>query len=197
MLGTVSALVLLLVVPGPTNTLLLRAGVLFGFAASWRLALIECLAYLLQVSVWGGALLYIAAWSPWAVKATQLVAAAYLLYLSCTLWQRKNSVASPTRDRFSGPYFFLLTVMNPKGLLIVSFIAPMDAFVTLPGYVAFMSTLALVIVPVGSAWILFGSRFAGIRGNWLTPLKINRATSIAIGCFTAIMVGRLADSVMH
>jgi len=59
MFGTVSALVLLLVVPGPTNTLLLRAGVLFGFAASWRMALIECLAYLLQVSVWGAALFYL------------------------------------------------------------------------------------------------------------------------------------------
>lgn len=93
MLGTVSALVLLLVVPGPTNTLLLRAGVLFGFAASWRLAFIECVAYLLQVSVWGGALL--------------------------------------------------------------------------------------------------------TNRTWLTPLKINRATSIAIGCFATLMMGRLAGSVLH
>lgn len=53
MFGTVSALLLLLVVPGPTNTLLFRAGVLFGFAASWRLAIVECLAYLIQVSLWG------------------------------------------------------------------------------------------------------------------------------------------------
>lgn len=197
MFGTVSALLLLLVVPGPTNTLLLRAGVLFGYAASWRLAFIECLAYLLQVSVWGAALLYIAAWSPWAVKATQLAAACYLLYVSYRLWQRKNSVISPTHDRFSGAYFFLLTVMNPKGLLIVSFIAPMDAFVTLPGYAAFMTTLAVVIVPVGSAWILFGSRFAGMQTVWLSPLKINRATSVAICCFATFMMGRLADSLLH
>lgn len=195
MFGTVSALVLLLVVPGPTNTLLLRAGVLFGFAASWRLAFIECLAYLLQVSMWGAALLYLSAWSPWAVKATQLAAACYLLYLSYKLWLRKNSVVSPARDRFSGPYFFLLTVMNPKGLLIVSFIAPLDTFVTLHGYAAFMTTLALVIVPVGSVWILFGSRFAGIQKTWLTPLKINRATAVAIVCFAMLMIGRLAGSI--
>ncbi|WP_248731204.1 threonine transporter RhtB [Pseudomonas sp. MWU13-2517] len=197
MFGTVSALVLLLVVPGPTNTLLLRAGVLFGFAASWRLAYIECVAYLLQVSVWGGALLYLSTWSPWAIKATQLAAACYLLFLSCTLWQRKNSVVGPSPDRFSGRSFFLLTVMNPKGLLIVSFIAPMDAFVTLQGYAAFMSTLALVIIPVGSAWILFGSRITGVNKTWLTPLRINRVTSIAVGCFSTLMLGRLADSVIH
>lgn len=63
MFGTASALVLLLVVPGPTNTLLMRAGMLFGFTASWRMAFIECLAYLLQVSVWGVALFYLSAWS--------------------------------------------------------------------------------------------------------------------------------------
>lgn len=197
MLATVSALMLLLLAPGPTNTLLFRAGVLFGFRASWKLAFIECLAYLLQVSLWGVALLYISAYSPWAVKLTQLAAACYLLHISYKLWQRKNSPGSPVGDRFSGLYFFLLTVMNPKGLLIVSFIAPANAFITLDGYASFMTTLALVVIPVGAAWVLLGSRFEGIQKTWLTPLKINRATSVAICCFATLMIGRLADSVFH
>ena len=197
MLATVSALMLLLLAPGPTNTLLFRAGVLFGLRASWKLAFVECLAYLLQVSVWGLALLYLAAYSPWALKVTQLAAACYLLYVSYKLWQRKSSSIDPGRDRFSGLYFFWLTVMNPKGLLIVSFIAPVGTFATLSGYVGFMATLALVVIPVGAAWIVLGSRFEGIQKAWLTPLKINRATSIAIGCFATLMVGRLAESVLH
>ncbi|MBC2381670.1 LysE family transporter [Pseudomonas sp. WS 5106] len=197
MLATVSALMLLLLAPGPTNTLLFRAGLLFGFRASWTLALTECLAYLLQVSLWGVALLYLAAYSPWALKSAQLAAACYLLYVSYKLWQRKNSVINPGSDRFSGLYFFWLTVMNPKGLLIVSFIAPVGTFATLPGYAGFMATLALVVIPVGAAWIVLGSRFEGIQKAWLTPLKINRATSIAIGCFATLMVGRLAESVLH
>lgn len=197
MFGTVSALVLLLVVPGPTNTLLMRAGVLFGFAASWRMAFIECLAYLLQVTLWGVALFYLSAWSPWAVKATQLAAVCYLLKLSYTLWLRKNSAVDAGRDRFSGLYFFWLTVMNPKGLLIVSFIAPINAFASLQGYAGFMATLASVVIPVGAAWIVLGSRFEGIQKAWLTPLKINRVTSVAICCFATIMMGRLADSVIH
>jgi threonine/homoserine/homoserine lactone efflux protein len=196
MLATVSALMLLLLAPGPTNTLLFRAGLLFGFRASWTLALTECLAYLLQVSLWGVALLYLAAYSPWALKSAQLAAACYLLYVSYKLWQRKNSVINPGSDRFSGLYFFWLTVMNPKGLLIVSFIAPVGTFATLPGYAGFMATLALVVITVGAAWIVLGSRFEGIQKAWLTPLKINRATSIAIGCFATLMVGRLAESVV-
>ena len=197
MFGTVSALVLLLVVPGPTNTLLMRAGVLFGFAASWRMAFIECLAYLLQVSVWGAVLFYVSAWSPWVVKVTQTAALCYLLQLSFTLWQRKSTAADPGSDRFSGRYFFWLTVMNPKGLLIVSFIAPISAFATLQGYARFMTTLALVVIPVGFAWILLGSRFEGGQKAWLTPLRINRATSMVIGCFATVLLGRLADSIFN
>ena len=197
MLATVSALLVLLLAPGPTNTLLFRAGVLFGYRASWKLALIECLAYLLQVSVWGVALLYLAAYSPWALKATQMAAACYLLYVSYTLWQRKHSTLDSGGDRFCGLYFFWLTVMNPKGLLIVSFIAPAGSFATLYGYAAFMLTLALVVIPVGSAWIVMGSRFEGIQKAWLTPLRINRVTSVAICFFATIMMGRLVDSIIH
>ena len=197
MLATVSALILLLLAPGPTNTLLLRAGVLFGYRASWKLAFVECLAYLLQVSLWGVALLHLATYSPGALKATQLAAACYLLYVSFKLWQRKNTDITPAGDRFSGLYFFWLTVMNPKGLLIVSFIAPISAFASLQGYAAFMATLAVVVIPVGSAWIVLGSRFEGVQRAWLTPLKINRVTSVAICCFATLMMGRLADSVIH
>ncbi|PRA29328.1 LysE family translocator [Pseudomonas poae] len=197
MFGTISALVLLLVVPGPTNTLLMRAGVLFGFWASWRMVFIECLAYLLQVSVWGLVLFYLAGWSPWAVRATQLVAVLYLLQLSFTLWQRKNSAVSPSRDRFSGLYFFWLTVMNPKGLLIVSFIAPITAFASLQGYAGFMTILALAVIPVGAGWIVLGSRFKGLGKAWLTPLRINRATALAIVFFSTILLGRLTDSVFN
>lgn len=196
MLATVSALTLLLLAPGPTNTLLLRAGVLFGCRASWKLAFIECLAYLLQVSVWGVALLYLAAYSSWALKAIQLGAACYLLYVSFRLWQRKSADAIAAGDPFSSLYFFWLTVMNPKGLLIVSFIAPVSTFDSLQGYAGFMATLALVVIPVGAAWIVLGSRFEGVQQTWLTPLKINRATSVAICCFATLMIGRLAGSVM-
>lgn len=194
MFGTISGLVLLLIIPGPTNTLLMRSGALFGFAASWRMAFIEGLAYLLQVSVWGTMLFYMSSWSPWAVRATQIATACYLLQLSCTLWRRKNSTLNLDQDRLSGLHFFWLTVMNPKGLLIASLIAPISAFASLKGYAGFMGTLALVVIPVGSVWILLGSRLEGVRKTWLTPLKINRVASVAIGSFTTILLIRLAGS---
>lgn len=47
MLNVMSALGLLLLMQGPTNTLLLRSGVLSGFRRAWPLSLLEYLAYLL------------------------------------------------------------------------------------------------------------------------------------------------------
>ena len=197
MLATVSALMLLLLAPGPTNTLLLRAGVLFGFRASWKLAFIECLAYLLQVTLWGAALLYIAVYSPWALKLTQLAAGCYLLLASYQLWRRKQAPDEAVGDQFSGIYFFSLTVMNPKGLLIASLIAPANTFSNWTDYLAFMTLLALVVVPIGMAWIGFGAGVVGRHSRWLSSLTINRVTAIAIGCFATVLLGRVADSILH
>lgn len=119
MLDTISALLLLLIIPGPTNTLLFRAGMMFGFSSSRRLAFIESIAYMIQVSLWGAALLYVSAYNPWAIKIIQVCAAGYLFYTSYKLWKNKNSTFGEKQDQFSGQYFFLLTLMNPKGLLIV------------------------------------------------------------------------------
>ena len=60
-----------------------------------------------------------------------------------------------------------------------------------------MALLAMVVIPVGAAWIVLGSRFEGVQKAWLSPLKINRITSVAIGCFATIMMGRLAGAVIH
>ncbi len=197
MLATVSALVLLLLAPGPTNTLLFRVGVLFGFRASWRLIFIECLAYLLQVTLWGSALLYLSSYAPWAVKLTQLVAGAYLLWVAYQLWLREKALDASTQDRFTGLSFFGLTVMNPKGVLIASLIAPISTFTTWAGYLVFMSTLALVVVPVGAAWIAFGAGIVGRHPGGLGPRGINRVAAVAIGCFATLLLGRLADSTFN
>jgi len=47
------------------------------------------------------------------------------------VWGRVCTAVDPGADCFCGWYFFWLTVMNPNGLLTVSFIAPINAFATL------------------------------------------------------------------
>ncbi len=137
MLNIMPALGLLLLMPGPTNTLLLRSGVLSGFRHAWPLSLLECLAYLLQISFWGYLLGHIGDNAPWCLRLVQFASVCYLAKTSYLLWRKPDGKLSPPAEgRVSRLHFFLLTLINPKGLLVVSFIVPVQTF-TDPGLPAF------------------------------------------------------------
>lgn len=97
MLNIMPALGLLLLMPGPTNTLLLRSGVLSGFRHAWPLSLLECLAYLLQISFWGYLLGHIGDNAPWCLRLVQFASVCYLAKTSYLLWRKPDGKLSPPR----------------------------------------------------------------------------------------------------
>lgn len=198
MLNVMSALGLLLLMPGPTNTLLLRSGVLSGFRRAWTLSLLECLAYLLQISFWGYLLSHIGASAPWCLKVMQFVSICYLAKTSYCLW-REPTAGLPAMPgaRVSRRQFFLLTLINPKGLLVVSFIVPVQTFADTTLYGQFVMQFTAVVIPVGCAWVLFGARIKRSGHAWLTPQNINRTASVVISCFALAILFKLADALIR
>lgn len=197
MLSVMSALGLLLLMPGPTNTLLLRSGLLTGFRRAWPLSLLECLAYLLQISFWGYLLSHLGDSAPWGLKWVQFASVCYLIRTSYLLWCNPDeTLKSAPEARVSRLHFFLLTLINPKGLLIVSFIVPMPTFADLNLYMQFVAQFTLVVIPVGCLWVLFGARIKRGGYTWLTPHAINRTASVAICVFTLAILSRLAGSLI-
>lgn len=198
MLSVMSALGLLLLMPGPTNTLLLRSGVLAGFRRAWPLSLLECLAYLLQISFWGYLLSHMGDSAPWCLRLVQFASVCYLIKTSYLLWRRPDNSLNPAPEaRVSGLHFFVLTLINPKGLLVVSFIVPMQTFTDPALYLQFVVQFTLVVIPVGCAWVLFGARIKRSGYVWLTPHTINRTASVVICCFAVVVFSRLADSLIN
>ncbi|NWA44037.1 threonine transporter RhtB [Pseudomonas reactans] len=198
MLGVLSALGLLLLMPGPTNTLLLRSGLLAGFRRAWPLSLLECLAYLTQISFWGYLLSHIGDSAPWSLKLVQFVSVCYLIRTCYLLWRHPDETLHTAPEaRVSTLNFFLLTLINPKGLLIVSFIVPMQTFIDLTLYVHFVAQFTAVVIPVGCAWVLLGARIKRGGYAWLTPHTINRTASVVISLFTLAILTRLTDSLIH
>jgi threonine/homoserine/homoserine lactone efflux protein len=198
MLNVISALGLLLLMPGPTNTLLLRSGLLSGFRCAWPLSLLECLAYLLQISFWGYLLSHIGDSAPWCMKLVQLASVAYLIKTSYRLWRHPDNPRHPPAEaQVSRLHFFLLTLTNPKGLLVVSFIVPVQTFAQLTLYLHFIVQFCVVVIPVGCTWVLFGARIKHTGHAWLTPLNINRTASVVICCFAVAILSRLADSLIN
>lgn len=198
MLGVLSALGLLLLMPGPTNTLLLRSGILKGFRRAWPLSLLECLAYLAQISFWGYLFSHLGDRAPWGLKVVQFASICYLIRTSYLLWRNPDeTLKSPPEARVSNLQFFMLTLINPKGLLIVSFIVPIQTFTDVSLYMQFVAQFTLVVIPVGCAWVLFGAHIKRGGYAWLTPHTINRTASVVISLFTLAILGRLADSLIH
>lgn len=194
MLNIMSALGLLLLMPGPTNTLLLRSGALNGFRRAWPLSLLEWLAYLLQISFWGYLLGHIGDGAPWCLKLMQLVSIGYLARTSYLLWRRPDGgLPGSPESLVSRRHFFLLTLINPKGLLVVSFIVPLQTFADFELYLHFVAQFTAVVIPVGCAWVLFGARIKRSGHAWLTPHAINRTASVVICCFALAILWRLAD----
>ena len=197
MLSVMSALGLLLLMPGPTNTLLLRSGLLTGFRRAWPLSLLECLAYLLQISFWGYLLSHLGDSAPWGLKLVQFASVCYLIRTSYLLWCNPDeTLKSAPEARVSRLHFFLLTLINPKGLLIVSFIVPIQTFADLSLYMQFVAQFTLVVIPVGCTWVLFGARIKRGEYTWLTPHTINRTASVVICVFTLAILSRLAGSLI-
>ena len=198
MLSVMSALGLLLLMPGPTNTLLLRSGVLSGFRRAWPLSLLECLAYLLQISFWGYLLSHMGASAPWCLKVMQFVSICYLAKTSYCLWREPTAgLPAIPGARVSRRQFFLLTLINPKGLLVVSFIVPVQTFADTALYGQFVMQFTAVVIPVGCAWVLFGARIKRSGHAWLTPQNINRTASVVISCFALAILFKLADALIR
>lgn len=63
---------LVLIVPGPTNTLLLSSGLKVGLRGTWPLVIAEALGYAIAISVWGFFLAAFAAGRPWLYDVVKL-----------------------------------------------------------------------------------------------------------------------------
>mgnify|MGYP003418222900 FL=1 len=79
-----SALVLL--TPGPTNTLLAAAGLGRGWRDARPLILFELMGYLIAISGWGILLASIGKYYPWVSVAVRVVCSGYLLYVAVKMW---------------------------------------------------------------------------------------------------------------
>lgn len=154
---------LLLVVPGPTNTLLCLSGKDRGVVRSIRLMAGEAGGYLLvivPVFVYLGPLI---AAHPMAVAWLKAAAAAWVLYLAVSLW--RTSTADSPNAGVTVARVFLTTTLNPKALVFALVLfRPDDA---LAGQVA---VFLAALFPVALLWMTVGAaagRALGSRGGAL------------------------------
>ena len=134
MLSTSSAALLalgsaiVLVVPGPTNTLLATAGLRRGMRRSAHLTGGEFAGYLVSISAWGLFLSHAATSLTWLPTLLRLASSLYLAYLSVRMWQTANSFSSSAHATIGLRTLFVATLLNPKAILFAGTIFPAAVF---------------------------------------------------------------------
>jgi threonine/homoserine/homoserine lactone efflux protein len=177
-------IIVVLITPGPTNTLLAAAGLRQGARRSLPLIGAELAGYLVSISAWGRFLAQAAHTLPWLPTGLRIASGLYIAYLAVDMW--RAAVALPgSAQRANGPRaLFVATLLNPKALLFAGTIFPSAAFEQFAAYAFAMSLFACLLVPIALAWISFGAALGSGKLRWLDPVKMQRAASIVLGMFS-------------
>ncbi|WP_429303996.1 LysE family translocator [Paraburkholderia sp. GAS199] len=177
-------IVVVLITPGPTNTLLAAAGLRQGVQRSLPLIAAELAGYLISISVWGRFLAQAAHALPWLPSLLRVASGVYIAYLAVDMWRAAVALPVSTQRASGLRTLFVATLLNPKGLLFAGTIFPAIAFAHWPAYFAAMSIFACLLVPIALAWIAFGAALGSGKLAWLNPVKVQRGASIVLGVFS-------------
>ncbi len=190
------SLLAVLLVPGPTNSLLLQVGVSRGLnARSMRFVAAEWLAYVIQTTIWGVFIDLLIAEHAWVVTATKIFAVCFLFHISLKLWLSVKNDAPGAATGITVADLFVATLTNPKGLFFVSFVAPAGTFLSLDNWLSFMLLFTAIVFPVGLVWIAAGA-FCGRKFHAIVSGRfLNRAISLVIGLFACSMLFNIASQV--
>lgn len=152
----VAGVIVLLITPGPTNTLLFTAGAMGGRRMAPQLLMAESAAYVAAVTVLGLGLQPVLIAEPRFAMALQGMAALYLLHVAWRLWRsrilRPSGALAPVTPR----QIAVTTLLNPKTLIIAFGLMPWgwEADATLA--LSHLILLAVLTPVIGGLWLLAG-----------------------------------------
>ncbi|MEO5806398.1 LysE family transporter [Devosia sp.] len=190
LLPFVLAVLGLLIVPGPTNTLMAAAGAARGVQRSLPLLAGELGGYLIAITVWTELVGAAGTSQPWIGTAAKLIAAAFLLWSAWKLWTSKpaSDTAAPgiTLGRV-----FLTTLLNPKALVFAFAIFPHVSFVARLPY---LGVFGVLVVATAVAWQSLGAAAALSSRGLLTAKRVEQVSAVALSVFAVLLIGQTLQS---
>lgn len=180
------AILVLLVTPGPTNTLLFLAGSERGWRKALRLIPAELAGYLatvLPLTLVGAALLHS---YPAARPMIALLAGVWVAWLAVQLWQQTRSTPTSPAAQVTARMVFITTLLNPKALIFGLVLLPSPD--RLPLHLAIF---AAQVTLVAAAWAGFGATMtAGANPAPRTLPLIRRLASVWLGIVSITLIAK-------
>jgi len=177
------AVLTLLAVPGPTNTLLAASGATVGWRLSAPLLAAEISGYLTSISLLLLLLGPVLASRPDLAAGVKLVAA---LWVGWCGWRmaRRPAVAQANSATVGFRQVLLTTLVNPKAVIFALAVFPAQPY---SQQVPLLALFALITLGVGSSWIGLGMALARAA----TPRRVQVLAALALGFF-AVTLGAQA-----
>lgn len=182
---------LVLLVPGPTNTLLLSSGLKVGLRGTWPLVIAEALGYIVAISVWGLFLNTFAATRPWLYDVVKLVSSVYIFCLAVKMWTQSRVLEGVSIRPVNFRDQFTATLMNPKALLFASTLFPREAFESMQVYLSAFALFAIVVAPIGVGWSCLGGLISSRRTWARRSSTLLRGASLVLVMFSATLVSSI------
>jgi threonine/homoserine/homoserine lactone efflux protein len=173
-----------LIMPGPTNTLLAAAGLRQSVRRSAWLTGAELAGYLVSISVWGHFLAQAAHSLTWLPALVRMASSLYIAALAIRMWRAAVSLPSSAQPVIGLRTLFVATLLNPKTILFAGTIFPVDAFASLSAYLEAVAVFTALLIPIGLAWIAFGAALGSGRLTWVSPPHAQRGASVVLAAFS-------------
>jgi threonine/homoserine/homoserine lactone efflux protein len=179
------AVLLLLAIPGPTNTVMAIAGATHRDEGLVKFLAATLLGYLSIIALARLLLLPLTAAYPPLGVALKLAVAVYLIYAAVRLWRAPLAI-SETSSPVGPALVFTTTLLNPKGLVFALSIIP-QAHPLLWAYFAGFTGLVGI---VGAGWFMAGRGLAHLSGARAGALP--RVGALALVGFAAWLASSVA-----
>ncbi|EHY4895195.1 LysE family transporter [Salmonella enterica] len=185
-LKIVDVSILLLITPGPTNTLLLFSGYSCGVRYSIKMILSEWSGYILAISVWGGITSFLVQEGSLFLTIIKLLSATYVAFLTVKVW-RFSLKDKP--EKIDVKTVFITTLLNPKSFVLAIYILPTGTFQTPQDYMVSMISVLMALLPVSFMWVIFGSSISQKGTQTFSPHSaiFCQVASLVMAIFAASM----------
>jgi threonine/homoserine/homoserine lactone efflux protein len=181
-----AAVFLLLLTPGPTNTLLAIAGASAGVRRSLPLIGAEAGGYLITITplvTFAGP--YLAA-HPLAASVIKLCSALWVLLLAIRFWTAPTATAGTSSSLVTFRQVFVTTVLNPKALIFGLVLVPHGTLATV---LPWLGLFVLIVVSAACIWLSIGAAILYPKRSGQFPPLLSRIAAGAMLLFSASLAG--------
>ncbi|MCW7547926.1 hypothetical protein OO184_08245 [Photorhabdus sp. APURE] len=177
---------MVLIMPGPTNTLLVSSGYSHGFISTLRLILAEAFGYIAAISLWGLFLSTASQTFVWSLVALKVCASTYIAYLAFKVWHFSLD-KDGAKVHFNTVLF--TTLLNPKAFVFATYAFPLTAFTLWSEYIPCMTVFVCALLPISLIWVGVGKMLyiGKLGGGGLKPDLFYRLASLVLCVFSVSM----------